>query len=585
MQQQFDRAGDGENLNTAITKIEANFTELFARSDTSVDASNPEYGATPTIRLEGAINNPKGLSVFLPPGEWLLALDTILETVESVNIVGVPGKTRIKYDNTDSALIIRAPYSEEYTVTALDIAVVGSLAGMDDTVTRLSIAGDLSLFEAGTTCKIYSEDPSVYGVTADDKNRIGELFKVLAVDELGGYVYVFGSLYEHAKYLTGVKVRRLSPRSVSLSGVTIVINGTKEELYDPTLTVRRSAIQFWGITDLRISQVRIESAWGQGINLIGCWNPQVEVTTDLLINGSDSNWTTIAALGYGVTTMSCYGGHIKVNGEGCRHLFTTLHPKSATYAPSRWLEYGETIGTVISGVSINSVGSPFDTHESGIGLTFSSCKAITPSRGPTGNIRGKGFSNRARHTRYTDCEAIGGNQGFLHTDVAHGETNTVTLTNPLVLKLTGTSGFAYSVAGDGSGNTVMRLINPAAEQCGRLLEVEGAKAQIQGGTFAVKRDFPFRVRDAGDLTIQGMLLDFTDSVVSEYAVRLMGSSKVTVLNTHVAGDENCTSLFRVDDEVGVKVARYSGVTSDSATLDPLAITGTNPPLPVKIDPV
>lgn len=574
-----------EHLQDIFREIQTNFDEVSSTPFLAIDASNKQFGATPSEKLVNAITQSNGATIFLPEGEHVIGVDFIIPANGAVHIKGVPGKTIIKYNNDESGLVFRGEYSNEFVVTALNKSTVGSANGADDIVTRLSVTGDLSTFEANDIGKIYSQDVSDYGTTPSDKNRIGQLFKILSVDKVNGYIFVDGQLEDHHKYLTEIKIRKIEKSTVTLTDIIFEINGTDSELWDTSLTSRQTALSLWGITHLKLDNVRVNSAWAQGINLIGCWNPQVNVYIDDLINGTDVTWTGLNALGYGVTVMGCMAGTLTINGTGCRHMFTTVHPKDLNYSAARWLEYGETIGTIISGTNIGSRGTPFDTHESGIGLTFLNCKSINPLRGPSGNIRSKGFSNRARHTRYVNCEVTGGNQGFDHSDIEHGEVNTVTYINPTVFKLYGPSGFAFTVQGAGDGNTIARILGMTSDQCWRILEVSGAKAFIQGGVIAIHGDYFCRVNLDGELTIQGVLVDFTNSLNNEYAIRLAGDSKVKVVSMHLAGDSKCTSVFHADDAIGTKEIKYTGITSDSATKDPGTVSGTTPPVATKIDPV
>lgn len=565
----------------AMDKIQANFDELSA---VTVNASSGDLGDDDNARVNAALSSLSP-TILLPPGHYVLGVDFTIPADGSVHIKGVPGKTVVKYNNDHPAFIFRGEYSGEYPVSSLSKESYGSASGQDDLVTRLSVSGDISAFSVNDICKIYSQDTSSYGATASDKNRIGQLFKVLDVDYVGGFIFTDGLLEEHDKYATSVAIRKIENSSVTLSDITFEINGSNEELWNTELPVRASALQLIGITNLTLDNIKIKSAWAQGINLIGCWNPQANVYVDDLINGTDSNWGGLNALGYGVTVMSCMAGSLSISGTGCRHMFTTVHPKDLSYSPSRWLEYGETIGTTITGVNIGSRGTPFDTHESGIGLSFVNAKAITPLRGSSGNIRSKGFSNRSRHTKYFNCEVIGGNQGFDHSDISHGEVNTVTYNNTSVRNLYGPAGFAYTVSGAGDGNTIARLKGVTADSSRRLLAVAGARCFLQDGMIAVGEDFFCRVSDGGELTIHSSLLDFSNSTSNEQGIRLTGDAEVKVINSHISGDEKCSNLFYADDATGVKEIKYSGVTSDSGTLDPANVGGVSPPTATKIDPI
>ena len=539
------------------------------------------YGSSHSAKFSNAITAAvaSGKPVYIPPGTWgPMSIDQ--EITSSVSIIGVPGRSILTYDNTDSCLELRAPYSSAYTVTAISTVTDGSASGTDDSITRLTITGG-SAFAEGDSCKIYSEDSSYYAAAAD-KNWMGELFEVRYIDAGNSYVFVKGLLAN--TYTTSIKVRILTKVKVSISGVEIQINGTVTNLYDDSLTAREPAVKLWGIHEPELRQFTLRSAWGQGVNLIACWMPDIEIRGDQIINGTDSSWSPgVDALGYLITTMTCFGGHIKVHAEACRHVFTTLHPEDVTFNSSRWLEYGETIGTKISGVSINAEGAPFDTHESGINLIFENCYVYAPARGEYGAVRGKGFNTRARNTMYNNCHVIGGFLGFFVTGVDHGAKHVVRYAGCSVKRCHGTSQEAFYVETSTNAPDVF-YDNCHASDSFRLFGIQGGQVFISGGSYKLKGDWFAKVYTGGALHVHGALVDYTDTTNTEQFIRLAGTCSATVTNTHIVeGSSRCTGIFYDEDGSGTKTCKHGNISSTTGTLSISATGGSTTLASTNID--
>lgn len=533
-----------------------------------------DFGADPSGETDSttAIQNAilTGRPVFLPAGTYLVSagLDMTLDTIDAVHIYGVPGATTLKIspnvDWDDALFQSRCTYSDEYTVSAVATDTVGSADGTDDSVSRLTITGGVSAFAENQICKIYSSDLSYYG-DSNSKNCSGELFEVRSVDSVNNYVYVKGLL--KCTYATSIKVRILDKKRVTISDLELDIDESTYDVYDDVNVITRgSMIRLVGIHEPKIRNVTFRKAWAQCLNLIACWMPDIEARFDFVINGTDSSWGPGgAALGYGVTTTVCFGGHIKVMAEGCRHVFTTLHPEETAFVPSRWLEFGETIGTKISGTSVNSNGSPFDTHESGIGLVFENCYVIEPRRGPTGSVRSKGFSNRARGTKYVNCHQIGGYQAFSNLDVNHGAAHTLEYINCSARDIYGASGSVYTFEGSTNAPTI-NMIGCSARASYRIIDVEAGTCKIVGGIWDIAGDWFAKVRAGATLDVHGCLVDFSAHASSDQFIRMVGASTASVSSVRIKADSKCTGLFYGEDSTGTKACRFQNVMTDSGTM-------------------
>ncbi len=543
------------------------------------------YGTNDNERLARAINQANGDTIYLPGRELNLSLDMTLSQVDSVHLVGIPGKTVVKVspglDWDEAGIQLRCTYSPEYTVSAVATATVGSADGTDDSVTRLTISSGIADFEENQICKIYSSDLSAYGA-ADSKNCFGELFEVRSVDTGNNYVYVKGLL--KCAYATAIRVRILDKKKVTLENITFDIDETNFDVYDDVnVSDRGSMLRLVGIHEPTLRNVVFRKSWAQCLNLIACWMPDVEARFDFVINGTDGDWGPANdALGYGVTTMTCFGGHLKLMAEGCRHVFTTLHPEESAFVASRWLEFGETIGTKVSLLSVNSNGSPVDTHESGIGLIFENCYVVEPRRGTTGSVRSKGYSNRARGTKYVNCHQIGGYQGFINLDIDHGAAHTLEYINCTARDIYGTSGAVFFFEGTTNAPTI-NMLNCSAQGSYRLIDVEAGTCNVVGGIWDIAGDWFAKVRDGATLNVHGALVDFAGSTNTEALIRMTGTSSATVTSTHIVeGSSRCTGMFHDEDNTGSKTTKYGAVTSTSGSLAKSATGGASVLVPTNI---
>lgn len=523
-------------------------------------------GATDNEKLLSAITQAQktGGSVYVPPGTWgPMSIDVVL--TNDLTIMGEPGSSVLTYGPTASCLVLRSPYqtATEYTVSALSTVTTGSASGMDDSVTRLTLASGASAFAEGDICKIYSQDASHYG-DASSKNFMGELFEVRSVDTGNNYIFVKGLL--SLSYTTSVRVRKIDKKKVTIRDIEIEIDASAN-IYDDTLTDRAGAMRLWAIHEPELKGVTIRSAWAQAVNLIACWMPDIDVRTDRVINGTDPTWGPgVDALGYGVSTMTCFGGRITMMAESCRHAFTTLHPEDTVFSSSRWIEYGETIGTVISGIAVNCEGAAFDTHESGLNLTFENCLSLFPRRSDYGSIRGKGFNNRARGTRHINCRTVGGTVSFTNSDVDHGAKHTVTYINCDSTDAINTSQAAFQF--DGTTNPPrVEMINCTTTGGHRIVDVNGGHVIITGGAYVIAGDWFARVKTGATLNIHGVTVDFTNSTNTEAFCRMTGTSSATITASHVIeGSSRCTGWFHDEDGSGTKTCRYGALTSTTGSL-------------------
>lgn len=531
----------------------------------AIDGSSSYHGSTPTERLNNALIHANGRTVILPPGEHTLSLDFTLNDITSVHIVGSPGATVIKYANTTPALQFRSTYASAQTVSAISVVTDGSASGSDDSIARLTV-DDASEYAEGDILKLYSEDASYYA-SSSDKNYAGELVEVRYVDTGNNYVFIKGLLVCASQYATSIKVRKIDKRSVILEDLIIDIDDSTYDLYDDSITSRASAIRLWGIHCPVVRNVTFRRAWGQCLNLIACWLPDITARQDQVINGTDTNWTPgVDALGYGVTTMCCYGGHIKLFAEGCRHSYTSVHPEDSSFNSSRWLEYGESNGVKVSGIFINSEGAPLDTHESGVNTIFENCLVINPRRGETGSIRSKGFNNRARGTIYNNCHVIGAYMGFMNSAIDHGAKHVVRYNNCSAIKCYGTAQEAFYFKTSTNAPDIY-MDNCHVSDSYRMIGANGGNVYITGGTYKVKNDWFAKVYTGAKLHVHGALVDFTDSVATEQLIRMAGTSTATITATHITeGSSKCSGLFYDEDGSGTKTCRYGAVTSTTGTL-------------------
>ena len=220
------------------------------------------------------------------------------------------------------------------------------------------------------------------------------------------FLILFGRL--HDAYTISPVIRKMNTAACELDDVKIVATGDTNQIVGNAN--RGMAIRLEGVVGARL-RLHIQSAWGRGIQLNGCYRAQIDARVDSLPNYANS---AESGYGYGVETFGATEYcDIRINGSNLRHGYTTNITTNSAYAFTVLLRTGTAKHNFIhDSIVVNSVSTAFDTHEGSYYETFDNCHAVNLFSGARYQSNGFGFNNRGHATTYRNCTVDGCIVGF-----------------------------------------------------------------------------------------------------------------------------------------------------------------------------
>lgn len=153
--------------------------------------------------------------------------------------------------------------------------ITGAVDG-DDMVTRISVAS-VSGYNKGDVVHICSQD--IY--PSDQTNvRVGEAAKVLWVDPVNNYIYLYGQVECAYLYKTSPIITRYKQtQTVSLTNIGVQARPANGNWQDHSISPRSAGIDIYGVPYVKITKLAGQNTFAQAIILRGCPYSVVEGET------------------------------------------------------------------------------------------------------------------------------------------------------------------------------------------------------------------------------------------------------------------------------------------------------------------
>jgi hypothetical protein len=355
--------------------------------------------ADDTVALANAITRMlnTGRPLNLSNGTWRIT--SPLPVMNRAAITGDgSGDIYVDFKPTAPILNINVALVDTWTVTAIAVVTFdfnGAFTA-DSTMTRLTLTPSLTATPpVGSICKLTATDALV-GVEAGD--QVGQHVYIAAVS--GAFAYVSNMLAD--SYTTGMQLHQLGDAAVDLRGFGVRAN------------VSRFVVEDWLFEFIRImgainprSRDLVFSDGVQALTHVGCWKPQTRgVNIRRMRNATASETPPVP--GYGVVDGGCFmPSHNQLDGEDCRHIYTTISPDAATWARVAW---GRTIKpTINGGKGVGCSAAAYDTHSDCLEPTFANLDVYGGYFGENSagaGLQFKGSRGIMSNCRVRDC-AVG----------------------------------------------------------------------------------------------------------------------------------------------------------------------------------
>lgn len=496
-----------------------------------------------------------GEPLYAPPGTYYINV-TGLNT--SINLVGAGPETVFVSDWNQYILNVNFPFtSGPHTLSDVSNVTYGT----DDIVTRLTTdpVDRVGNFAEGDVVRVVSDDYMPHGGT-----RCSEIGRVMAIDGTNGYVYIHGRLQLVGNYTTNIKIYKLdNTKSVYLSDIAF---GKKNDPFGTSPGGdREDSVEIHNVIRPYLNNIHVVAAERSGIVIAGCYRAYVDATVKNVPNNPTDDAYGYGAVAYGAN----FGCYFSLNGETCRHLFTTTSNDGTLGDELQ----GAPVGTYITGIGHNTYGETFDTHEEAIYTVFENCMAISPRQGD-GPIIGKGFQDRGRDTTFRNCTAIdcsGGSFDINGHGVDHGGHHTTSLIGCEIrhtyfeiydnsINIAGGTGFTkgvVNIVGLTSNNT-QRVLEIAAD--GPVVNLSGAACSgIQsGGALA-------RLNTNTNFRVMGVTLDYSDGGGGD-CIEMEGTAQAHVNGLTIISDGTHPGEVFRDEDAGSHTYSATNVVAIGGTV-------------------
>lgn len=286
-------------------------------------------------------------------------------------------------------------FAEEQVVTGGTSAASGLLKSLSDGVTGTLVFDSISgTFLAGESLLVGG--------------------KVLAQVAAVAFVISADRIYD--SYTTAVQIQQIGQGRCEIDGLMIDASG------DTTAVVgtaaRQPALLLQGVYQPTIHRLRIRNAWTRCVQLLSCWQGEIEAFIEHLPN--DANLSE-GAYGYGVELAgSTDGTRVSVRGGNCRHAVTTNVFWGGFQYMGIWSRGNPKHCLVHDSAVRDCFNAGFDTHWGCYFMAFENCTVHGPNHLNRNVSASIGFQNRGFGTRYSDCQVIDAVDAFVD-----GSTNLV----------------------------------------------------------------------------------------------------------------------------------------------------------------
>lgn len=254
------------------------------------------------------------------------------------------------------------------------------------------VVGSAAGLAVGDLIKIYSDDiiaDSRPGDHLDTNNpattayfaRKGEHAVVTSI--AGTTIGINPPLYD--TYTTNVRAAKMNKQQVTFRFATMDHAGlaaTQDMM---------ASVRFTGLRTPRVEGTILSAPLG-AVELNGTFGAKVDIEVHNLPAGPG---------GYGVQSRGSVRGDIKVNSNRLRHAYTDDVQWQQNGSPStNPANYGRAMYDTITGKSVSSSATSFDTHHGGYAHRFVNCLAVGNSESS-----GTGYSLRGQSHEFVNCAA------------------------------------------------------------------------------------------------------------------------------------------------------------------------------------
>jgi len=345
------------------------------------DVLTPEmFGCKGDGITDDATNLQKALNLGLPinfkHGSNYLVSAGFTITDKDVIIKG--NNSKITTTNVSDNYIINhlVTNNTKYNVNSITQGVVGI-----NTYTTIVFTGIISGIKKGDIMKLFSSDLAITTVANVYK---GEFVSVNNVSNDGTNTTI--TVYEKLDYtyLTDIKIAKIKKYTVDIKDLTV---------YSGSETHALGFAYLKGTYNAKIDNAVVNRTDWPFITATGCYRPTIiNPVVNYVGDSIDGNSSVVNAIGYGINDNNCYGLQIiGGNLSNLRHSYTTGGSVSDL---SDYDQYGESNGSIISGVVAKNCQTAFDTHEPGYNITFNNCHA---------DASRIGFQTRSRNVKINNC--------------------------------------------------------------------------------------------------------------------------------------------------------------------------------------
>jgi hypothetical protein len=313
--------------------------------------------------------------VTAPPGDYLIGQKVILRP--NVGIFGYGRATRFIVGVNDELFGAYGSITTGEGNTLASNSDAGSL-------TVVLSSGKGANFSAGDWALIRSEADSV---CPQSSQKNGELVKVRSIST--DTLTLEGPLNFAYATADSAEVQKISMVESPVLRDFLIFNP------DPTnFTGGMSEFLFCHTPE--VNGVIVEGGKNSGFSFQGCVGHAV-----LGCRGADLKSQTTTPTGFGYFVFEA-GANVGLRMSDCytelvRHTYTSVEGKSFAGVT---LGYGVPVGSAINNcTALNPRAAGFDTHEEGLGITFTNCHVIGGQR--------EGFQDRAVDTTFDTCKVNG----------------------------------------------------------------------------------------------------------------------------------------------------------------------------------
>jgi len=244
-----------------------------------------------------------------------------------------------------------------------------------------------------------------------------------ALGQVAGSAFAISADRIYDSYVAGVQMQLMAQARCEIDGLVIDASG------DTTTVVgsaaRQPALLLQGVYQPTIQRLRIRNTWTRCVQLLSCWQGEVEAFIEHLPN--DANLGE-GAYGYGVELAgSTDGTRVSVRGGNCRHVVTTNVFWGGFAYMGLWSRGNPKHCLVHDSAVRDCFNAGFDTHWGCYFMAFENCVVHGPGHLNRNVSVSIGFQNRGFGTRYSDCQVIDAVDAFVDgsTNLAAGFVHTV----------------------------------------------------------------------------------------------------------------------------------------------------------------